>query len=64
VRLVHDKIVCELHGLCVATDPARFAFDDDDELVVHDYEVRAEDVATVKRAVASCPRQALSLVEG
>jgi ferredoxin len=63
MRLQHDNVLCEAHGVCTAIDPARFELDDDDQLIVHEWEVGDDDLPTVRHAVESCPRQALSLSE-
>jgi ferredoxin len=63
MRVVHDTTLCESHGLCASVDPDRFELDDDDLLIVHDTAVSEAQLATVRLAVESCPRQALSLVE-
>jgi ferredoxin len=61
VRIVHDALLCEAHGVCTAIDPARFELDDDDVLTVRELEVTDSDLETARHAVESCPRQALSL---
>jgi ferredoxin len=61
MRIVHNAQLCESHGICTAVDPARFELDDNDDLIVHDTEVSDADLAVVRKAVDSCPRQALSL---
>jgi ferredoxin len=63
MKVVHDATRCESHGVCTAVDPARFELDDNDNLIVHEFEVSEADLATVRTAVDSCPRQALSLAE-
>lgn len=63
MRVVHNVELCESHGVCTAIDPARFELNDDDDLIVHEVEVSDADVALVREAVDSCPRQALSLTE-
>ncbi|HTR69718.1 MAG TPA: ferredoxin [Mycobacteriales bacterium] len=63
MRLEHDTILCEAHGLCTAIDPDRFELDDDDMLIVHKWEVEPSELETVRHAVDSCPRQALSLID-
>jgi ferredoxin len=63
MKLEHDKVLCEAHGVCTAIDPDRFELDDDDQLIVHNWEVSEADLPTVRHAVESCPRQALSLKE-
>jgi ferredoxin len=61
MRIVHNAQLCESHGICTAVDPGRFELDDNDDLIIHDSEVSESDLATVRNAVDSCPRQALSL---
>jgi ferredoxin len=63
MRVVHDANRCESHGVCTAVDPERFELDDNDDLLVHKAEVSDAELATVRTAVDSCPRQALSLAE-
>lgn len=63
MRVVHNTTLCESHGLCTSVDPDRFELDDDDNLIVHETEVSEADLATVRLAVESCPRQALSIVD-
>ena len=63
MRVVHDTTLCESHGLCTSVAPDRFELDDDDNLIVHKWEVEDSELATVRLAVESCPRQALRLVE-
>jgi ferredoxin len=63
MKIVHDTQLCESHGICTAVDPDRFELDDNDDLIVHETEVSEADLATVRNAVDSCPRQALSLHE-
>jgi ferredoxin len=63
MRVEHNAVLCEAHGICTAVDPDRFELDDDDILIVHEYEVSEADLETVRQAVESCPRQALSLKE-
>jgi len=63
MRVVHDATRCESHGVCTAVDPDRFELDDNDDLILHEAEVSEADLATVRTAVDSCPRQALSLQE-
>lgn len=63
MRVVHNTTLCESHGLCTSVDPDRFELDDDDNLIVHETEVSEADLATVRLAVETCPRQALSLAD-
>lgn len=63
MRLEHDNNRCEAHGVCTAVAPDRFELDDDDQLMVHNFDVAPEDLEAVQHAVDSCPRQALKLVD-
>lgn len=56
-----DFDLCESNGLCEALAPEVFELDDDDFLQVTKEEVGDADLDAVRRAVASCPRQAISL---
>jgi ferredoxin len=58
-----DFDLCESNGMCEALAPAVFELDDDDFLQVHKEEIGPEDEEAVRRAVAACPRAAISLVE-
>lgn len=60
-RIVVDFDLCESNGLCEAMAPAHFELDDDDYLQVLQEEVPAEHLDDVQRAVAACPRAAISL---
>lgn len=57
-----DFDLCESNGLCEALAPEVFALDDDDGLVLRTALVGEADLPSVRRAVASCPRRAISLV--
>lgn len=63
MKLVHHADKCEGHGVCEAIDPDRFELGADDALIVRSTEVSDEDLPLMRRAVDSCPRQALSLEE-
>ena len=58
-----DFDLCESNALCEAIAPDVFQLDDDDFLEVLDDEVTDENRDRVERAVASCPRAAISIVE-
>jgi len=62
-RVEVDWDLCESNGVCEGLVPAMFELDDDDMLQVHDPTVTDENRSAVERAVASCPRAALSIVE-
>jgi ferredoxin len=59
VRIDVDQNLCEANGRCVAVAPSIFRLDDDEQLHI---EPPAGDVdpMLVARAVASCPRTALT----
>lgn len=59
-----DFDLCESNALCEAIAPAVFELDDDDFLLILQEDVSDENREAVQRAVASCPRAAISLVEG
>lgn len=55
-----DFDLCESNALCEALAPEVFELDDDDYLVVKQEEVGESDVEAVRRAVAACPRAAIT----
>jgi len=62
-KIVVDWDLCEANGICEAMAPDSFEVDDDDMLQVLNDEVTAENEGRVQRAVAGCPKSALSIVE-
>ena len=54
---------CQSNGLCEAIAPEVFELDDDDFLQLKTDETTDANVDAVRRAVASCPTQAISLEE-
>ena len=58
-----DYDLCESNGLCEALAPEVFWLDDDDNLQLHKEEIGEAEEAHVRRAVAACPTQAISLLE-
>lgn len=58
-----DWDLCESNGVCEALAPDMFELDDDDMLQVEDPGVTDENRSRVERAVAGCPKSALSIVE-
>lgn len=58
-----DFDLCESNAMCEAIAPDVFEVDDDDFLQLRKEEIGPEDVESVRRAVASCPRSAISLEE-
>jgi len=61
VKVDFDR--CESNALCEALAPEVFAIDEDDYLQLKKDGFDGDDVEPVQRAVASCPRAAISLVE-
>ena len=57
-----DYDLCESNGLCEALAPETFELDDD-ALRVLDDRVTEANVDLLERAVASCPKSAISLVD-
>lgn len=58
-----DFDLCESNALCEAIAPDTFELDDDDYLQVLDDRVTDENREAIQRAVASCPKSAISIVE-
>lgn len=58
-----DFGLCESNGLCEALAPETFELGDDDALRILDDRVSDDNVDTIERAVASCPRSAISIAE-
>ena len=58
-----DFDLCESNALCEALGPATFELGDDDALRILDDRVTDDNVETIERAVASCPRSAISIAE-
>jgi ferredoxin len=62
-RLVVDWILCDGYGICAELFPERIALDDWGYPIVS-AEVPDELEAHARRAVAACPKLALSTVKG
>jgi ferredoxin len=58
-----DFDLCESNALCESLAPEVFELDDDDFLQIRNEEIGPDDEDAVRRAVAACPRAAISLVE-
>lgn len=54
--------LCESNGVCEAMVPEMFVLDDDDQLQITDPVIADAQRGAVERAVASCPKSALSIV--
>lgn len=63
MKIKVDYDLCESNALCEAMAPDVFELDDDDNLQLKTEQTTPENVDEVKRAVAACPRAAISLVE-
>ncbi|BBH18412.1 hypothetical protein Back2_26990 [Nocardioides baekrokdamisoli] len=61
MKLSVDYDLCESNALCVGMAPQIFDLDDDDNLLIATHDIGEADAASVRRAVAACPRAALSL---
>lgn len=58
-----DFDLCESNALCEAIAPDVFELDDDDYLVILTDDVTDDNRERVQRAVAACPKSAISIVE-
>ena len=63
MRVAVDFDLCESNGLCEGLAPHVFELDDDDFLQVKLEDVEGDDLAAVRRALAACPKAAISLVD-
>ena len=61
MRVKADFDLCESNALCVGIAPETFELDDDDFLNILDDEVTPANEAKIRQAVASCPKNALSI---
>lgn len=64
MKIKVDFDECEANGVCEGLAPAIFQLDDDDYLQLLDDQVTDENRALVQRAILSCPKSAISIVEG
>ena len=63
MRVNANYDLCESNGICVGVAPETFELDDDDFLQILDERVTPDNESRIRQAVASCPRNALSIVE-
>ena len=63
MKIKADFDLCESNALCQAMAPEVFEIDDNDYLVIKAEETTPDTLEDVKRAVAACPRAALTLVD-
>jgi ferredoxin len=61
MKIKVDFDLCESNGLCEGFAPEVFELDDDDFLQLRTDQTTPENVEAVQRAVAACPRAAISL---
>ena len=61
MKIKVDFDLCESNALCEAMAPEVFALDDDDLLQLETEETTDANLENVRRAVAACPRAAISL---
>ena len=61
MKIKVDFDLCESNALCEAMAPEVFELDDDDFLQLKTEETTDDNIANVRRAVAACPRAAISL---
>jgi ferredoxin len=61
MRINVDFDLCESNALCEALAPEVFELDDDDFLQLKTEETTPENLGNVRKAVAACPRAAISL---
>ena len=58
-----DFDLCESNALCEALAPVTFELGDDDALQILDDRVTDDNIDIIERAVASCPRSAISILD-
>jgi ferredoxin len=63
MRVEVDRDLCEANAVCAGLVPEVFDVDDEDQLHILADEVPAALAEGVRRAVDSCPKTALRLVE-
>jgi ferredoxin len=64
MKIVVNRDRCEANGVCVRAAPAAFRLDDADQLHVLAEEVPPALLEQVTKAVRTCPKAALALVQG
>lgn len=63
MRAELDRSRCSGHARCHAVDPDLFPIDDDGYSVLEPFDVPADRLDIVRRAVDACPELALSLID-
>lgn len=61
-KLVLDRGLCDVNGLCVAHAPDHLRIDEDEELEILRADILDGEEDAVARAVASCPKAALKVI--
>lgn len=61
MKLVLDRGLCDSNALCVAEAPELLAMDEDEQLVLLRDDLGPGDLEPAERAVAACPKAALSI---
>ena len=64
MKVKADFDLCESNAICVGIAPDVFEVDDDDYLQILTEDVTDDNRARIEQAVASCPKAALSIVDG
>lgn len=60
MRVIVDRDRCEGNAICVGIDPDLFQLDDDDYVLVTADPIPSAAEERAERAIAECPRAALS----
>jgi ferredoxin len=63
LRIIVDRDLCEANAVCVGEAPEVFGLDDHNGMALIEETPSAARLADVRRAVARCPRGALSVRE-
>ncbi len=63
MRVIVDRDACEANGVCAGLVPEAFELDDEDELHIKLEVIPGNLADSVRHAVKSCPKAALSLEE-
>jgi ferredoxin len=63
MRILVDDELCEANAYCMNCCPEVFHVDDKDELHVDNSKITEALLEQIDRAIRTCPRQALELVE-
>lgn len=61
MKLTIDRSLCDSNALCVLEAPDLLAMDQNEELVILKEQLAPDEIARAERAVAICPKAALSI---